>query len=54
MNTVKELIDALEAAGITEDYRIKILKAVEIEKCDAILAALEEVKVNINSLKCDE
>jgi hypothetical protein len=48
--TLRELVDHLEHVGVTEYYRLKILRAAEIEKLSAIQGALEEVRANLKNL----
>jgi hypothetical protein len=51
MKTSKELINALEAAGITEHYRLQILIAIEKEKLDIEEKILKEIENNFNAIK---
>lgn len=47
----KELVDALEAAGITEDYRLRILIAIETEKLEAEIAILNDMKASFETIE---
>jgi len=51
--TSKELVNALEAAGITEDYRLRILIAIETEKLEAEVAILKDMKANFETIKTE-
>ena len=49
--TSKQLVDALEAAGITEDYRLRILIAIETEKLEAEVAILKDMRENFLAIE---